>query len=108
LADEAKESTFEIKPLESKHDQAAFSCGVDSLDVYLQRKAGQDLKKHAAVSFVYLGPPSIGDRLSAFGFFHRPEEAKIVVFRPRELDKKESERLLRRESWFLTEADRDV
>jgi ribosomal protein S18 acetylase RimI-like enzyme len=52
LADEPKESTFAIEPLSSKHDRAAFSCGVDSLDVYLQKQAGQDLKKHAAVSFV--------------------------------------------------------
>jgi ribosomal protein S18 acetylase RimI-like enzyme len=52
LADEAKESHFVIEPLGSKHDRAAFSCGVDSLDIYLQKQAGQDLKKHAAVSFV--------------------------------------------------------
>jgi len=52
LADEAKESHFFIEPLGSKHDRAAFSCGVDSLDIYLQKQAGQDLKKHAAVSFV--------------------------------------------------------
>ena len=52
MADEAKESHFFIEPLGSKHDRAAFSCGVDSLDIYLQKQAGQDLKKHAAVSFV--------------------------------------------------------
>lgn len=43
---------FVVEPLGSKHDRAAFSCSVDSLDVYLQKQAGQDLKKHAAVSFV--------------------------------------------------------
>jgi ribosomal protein S18 acetylase RimI-like enzyme len=48
----AKESRFVIESLDSKHDRAAFSCGVDSLDIYLQKQAGQDLKKHAAVSFV--------------------------------------------------------
>jgi len=52
LVDEQKESPFVIEPLGSKHDRAAFSCGVDSLDVYLRKQAGQDLKKHAAVSFV--------------------------------------------------------
>jgi len=43
---------FWIEPLGPQHDRAAFSCGVDSLDFYLQKQAGQDLKKHAAVSFV--------------------------------------------------------
>jgi ribosomal protein S18 acetylase RimI-like enzyme len=52
LADEAKKSHFVIESLDSKHDRAAFSCGVDSLDIYLQKQAGQDLKKHVAVSFV--------------------------------------------------------
>jgi ribosomal protein S18 acetylase RimI-like enzyme len=52
LADEAKKSHFVIESLDLKHDRAAFSCGVDSLDIYLQKQAGQDLKKHAAVSFV--------------------------------------------------------
>jgi hypothetical protein len=31
---------------------AAFSCGVEALDAYLHRQAGQDLKKRAAVPFV--------------------------------------------------------
>jgi len=52
LAGEERVPTFTIEPLGSKHDRAAFSCGVDSLDLYLQKQAGQDLKKHAAVSFV--------------------------------------------------------
>jgi len=34
-----------IESLNSKHDRAAFSSGVNSLDVYLQKQAGQDLKK---------------------------------------------------------------
>jgi hypothetical protein len=31
---------------------AAFSCGNQQLDSYLQKQAGQDLKKRAAVAFV--------------------------------------------------------
>ena len=41
-----------IEPLGPKHDRAAFSCGVEILDAYLHKQAGQDLKKHAAVPFV--------------------------------------------------------
>jgi ribosomal protein S18 acetylase RimI-like enzyme len=41
-----------IEPLGPKHDRAAFSCGVQILDVYLQKQAGQDLKKRVAVPFV--------------------------------------------------------
>jgi ribosomal protein S18 acetylase RimI-like enzyme len=52
LADKRKESQFAIEPLGEKHSRAAFSCGVDALDSYLQKQAGQDAKKRAAVPFV--------------------------------------------------------
>jgi ribosomal protein S18 acetylase RimI-like enzyme len=52
LASEAEDPTFRIALLGSKHDRAAFSCGVDFLDVYLRKQASQDFKKHAAVPFV--------------------------------------------------------
>jgi hypothetical protein len=52
LAGEAEKPAFRIEPLGLKHDRAAFSCGVDLLDVYLRKQAGQDFKKHAAVPFV--------------------------------------------------------
>jgi ribosomal protein S18 acetylase RimI-like enzyme len=52
LADESQESKFVIEPLGTKHDRAAFSCGSKELDLYLQKQAGQDLKKRAAVPFV--------------------------------------------------------
>lgn len=43
---------FTIEPLGTKHDRVAFSCGVEALDTYLHRQAGQDLRKRAAVPFV--------------------------------------------------------
>ena len=52
MAQGQKQSKFVIEPLGSKHDGAAFSCGVDALDTYLHKQAGQDLRKRAAVSFV--------------------------------------------------------
>ena len=52
MADESHEPKFVIEPLGVKHDRAAFSCGNKELDSYLQKQAGQDLKKRAAVPFV--------------------------------------------------------
>lgn len=43
---------FQIEPLDNRHDRAAFSCGDDDLDRYLQKQAGQDVKKRVAVVFV--------------------------------------------------------
>ena len=43
-------SVFE--PLGQKHDRAFFSCGVEALDTYLQKRATQDARKRAAVPFV--------------------------------------------------------
>ena len=52
MADEAQNPRFVIEPLGPKHDRAVFSCGVEALDAYLHKQAGQDLKKRAAVPFV--------------------------------------------------------
>ena len=49
---QGQQSKFVIEPLGLQHDRAAFSCGVEALDTYLRKQAGQDLKKHAAVPFV--------------------------------------------------------
>jgi hypothetical protein len=42
-----------IEPL-GKHDQAAFSCGVEKLDRYLKQQAGQDGRKRVAAPFVLI------------------------------------------------------
>ena len=52
MAKDHGELHFVIEPLGTRHDRAAFSCGHRQLDLYLQRQAGQDLKKKAAVPFV--------------------------------------------------------
>jgi ribosomal protein S18 acetylase RimI-like enzyme len=52
LSNEGEESKFVFEPLGQKHDRAAFSCGVEALDTYLQKQASQDAKKHAAAPFV--------------------------------------------------------
>jgi predicted GNAT family N-acyltransferase len=52
LAGDVLKPKFVIEPLGPKHDRAAFSCGVEFLDAYLRKQAGQDFKKHSAVPFV--------------------------------------------------------
>jgi ribosomal protein S18 acetylase RimI-like enzyme len=52
LSNEGKEPKFVFEPLGQRHDRAAFSCGVEALDKYLQKQASQDAKKHAAAPFV--------------------------------------------------------
>lgn len=51
MAGETEKPRFVIELLDQRHDRAAFSCGVEALDTYLHKQAGQDLKKRAAVPF---------------------------------------------------------
>ena len=46
------QSDLVIEPLGKKHNRAAFSCGIDELDRYLQRQASQDTKRRIARVFV--------------------------------------------------------
>jgi GNAT superfamily N-acetyltransferase len=41
-----------VVPLGDSHDRAGFSCGVESLDRYLQAQAGQDIRRRANGVFV--------------------------------------------------------
>ncbi|MCW5700404.1 MAG: GNAT family N-acetyltransferase [Rhodospirillales bacterium] len=41
-----------IEPLAKHHDRTAFSCGEPRLERYLQRQAGQDIKRRTARVFV--------------------------------------------------------
>jgi GNAT superfamily N-acetyltransferase len=43
---------FRIEQLASHHQKAEFECGIEALDVYLRRQAGQDARKGAASVFV--------------------------------------------------------
>jgi predicted GNAT family N-acyltransferase len=52
VPDGTEKPRFVIEPLGPKHDRASFSSGVEALDAYLHKQAGQDLKKRAAVPFV--------------------------------------------------------
>ena len=47
------QSNFRIEPLDRKrHDRAAFSCGVETLDRYLKQQASQDIEKRVAAVLV--------------------------------------------------------
>lgn len=48
----AADPSFVIEPLGSHHERAAFSCGIEALDRYIQIQAGQDARKHVAATFV--------------------------------------------------------
>lgn len=41
-----------VVPLDGRHDRAAFTCGVESLDRYFQTQAGQDVRRRANGVFV--------------------------------------------------------
>jgi hypothetical protein len=43
---------LQIVLLDEQHDRASFTCGVESLDRYLQTQAGQDVRRKANAVFV--------------------------------------------------------
>ena len=50
------EGNYRIEALD-KHNRDQFSCGIDSLDRYLQQQARQEARKHVATPFVLIEPP---------------------------------------------------
>ncbi|SRR5712692_6614846 len=48
-------SRFVIEPLGPKYDRAAFSFGVEILDAYLKKQAGQDQKKRGCYVRAHAG-----------------------------------------------------
>jgi len=53
--DAAKLLSPKIELLVKKHDRAVFSCGNDTLDTYLKKRASQEAKKKIATTFVMVG-----------------------------------------------------
>lgn len=83
MANESGQPHFVIEPLGTKHDRASFSCGNQQLDFYLQRQAGQDLKKRAAALFV-ITP----DYKKIAGFYTLSQYAIDLVELPQEISRK--------------------
>jgi GNAT superfamily N-acetyltransferase len=48
----AAQGDLQVEPLGLHHDRDGFSCGIDSLDRYLRRQAGQDMRRRSAGVFV--------------------------------------------------------
>ena len=46
--------TFRIEALESTHDRASFTSGVDALDRYIRQQATQDIRRRVATCYVAL------------------------------------------------------
>jgi predicted GNAT family N-acyltransferase len=83
LSNEGEQPQLVFEPLGQKHDRAAFSCGVQALDTYLQKQASQDAKKHAAVPFV-LTP----DGKTIAGYYTLSQYAIDLGHVPEEIGKK--------------------
>ena len=54
-----------IEPLGTRHDRAAFSCGLPELDRYLARQASQDVRRRIARVFVC----TAGETDAVLGFY---------------------------------------
>ena len=72
-----------VEPLGPKHDRAPFSCGVEILDAYLHKQAGQDRKKRAAVPFV-IAP----DGTTTAGYYTLSQYSVLLEEVPAEVAKK--------------------
>jgi predicted GNAT family N-acyltransferase len=77
------EHRFAIEPLGDQHHRAAFSCGVEVLDSYLHRQAGQDTRKRAAVAFV-----ATADGKTVAGYYTLSQYAIQLDAVPEEIAKK--------------------
>lgn len=54
-----------IEPLHAGHDRSSFACGTLALDHYLQRQAGQDVKRRLARVYICV-EPDIPQRILGF------------------------------------------
>jgi GNAT superfamily N-acetyltransferase len=52
MQDRASQFEFRLESLDKKHRRDNFSCGVESLEAYLETQAGQDMKRKANAVFV--------------------------------------------------------
>src|ERR1035437_7345464 len=69
--------------LGDEHERAAFSCGVEVLDRYLQKQAGQDISKRVAAAFV-ITP----DGTTIAGFYRLSAHLVNLVVLPENVAKK--------------------
>jgi ribosomal protein S18 acetylase RimI-like enzyme len=70
-------------PLGEKHNRAAFSCGVEALDLYLHKQVGQDARKRAAAPFI-----ATADGQAIAGYYTLSQYAIGLDVIPEEIAKK--------------------
>ena len=58
IANQKTERRFEVEPLTGEHNRHAFHCGVEALDQYFEKQAGQDSRKRVAAPFVLVDQAS--------------------------------------------------
>ncbi len=73
-----------IEPLGNDHDRAAFSCGEPSLDAYIRRQAGQDVRRGVSRVFVAI----LDDPEQIAGFYTLSATAVEARTLPPELARK--------------------
>ena len=61
----AEEQRFHLEPLEKHHDQAEFTCGIESLDSYFKTQASQDMRRKANAVFI-LVPLDSPNRIAGY------------------------------------------
>ena len=74
---------YRVEPLGPGHDRTAFCCGVPELDAYLQRQAGQDLKRKLAAVFVLTA-----DGANVAGFYTLAAQSILAAELPQDLSRK--------------------
>jgi len=55
-----------IAPLNAEHDRAGFHCNIETLDHYIHKQAGQDIKRHISRIFVAALP---GNPKDVMGYY---------------------------------------
>jgi GNAT superfamily N-acetyltransferase len=73
-----------IVPLNDSHDRRAFYCGIEALDGYFQRQAGQDQRRRVAACFVLADPK----RARVAGYYTLRSYAVVGETLPEALQKK--------------------
>lgn len=73
-----------ITLLGKSHDRSTFSCGIESLDNYLRKQAGQDAKKKVSVTYVLQD----AETLEVVGYYTLSSTAIELMAIPEQIRKK--------------------
>ena len=65
MPEAAEQTNYRVEALGKPHDRSGFSSGVEPLDRYLRKQAGQDARKRVAAPFVLC----VGKRNTVLGYY---------------------------------------